>query len=198
MAPAVKAKIQSVKLGSFVTPVGSALFVSCPNASQFDDSKQEASILLSAEQWAELKVQIDKAMEENNAYAVVPKDKMKYPIKDATDSDGNSTGDIILKGKTSIQYPAKLLDSKGKPIVVTPGFSIPNRSKIRLALGVEVVSTGMYKGVICRLNAIKVISANPWAGSNPFDGFDDDGDFDGSAPVANAMNSDESDVDWAD
>lgn len=196
MAPATKTatKIQSIKLGGFVTPVGSALFVSCPNASQFDPLKQEASILLSAEDWAGLKAQIDKALVENNAYALVPEAKMQYPITDSVDADGNATGDIRLKSKTAMQYPAKLLDSKGKPITVTPGFSIANRSKIRLAIGVEVVSTGMYKGIICRLNAVKVISASPWAGADPFAGYDDEGDYE--SPVANAMDADESDVDW--
>lgn len=194
MAPATKAKIQSIKLGSFVTDIGSALFVSSPNPSQYDANKEEASILLSAEQWEAFKTQLDKAMAENNAYSVVPEDKMRYPIKEATDSDGNLTGDIIVKAKTGIQYPAKILDSKGKPVVTGPGFSIPNRSKIRLAVGAEVIATSLYKGCLLRLNAIKILSASPWAGNDPFAGYDDEGDYE--APVANAMDTDESDVDW--
>lgn len=200
MAPVTKAKakVQSVKLGQFVTPAGSALFVSCPNASQFDDSKQEASIILQAEQWDELKIQIDKAIVENNGYALVPENKMQYPIKDAVDKENNLTGDIILKAKTGMQYPAKLLDAKGKPIVLTPGFTIANRSKIRLAIGVEVISSGMYKGVICRLNAVKVISASPFGSNDPFADYEDEGDFDGSASVT-VMDTDETDsVDWTD
>lgn len=196
MAPATKAKIQSIKLGQFVTDIGSALFVSSPNPSQYDASKEEASILLSAEQWEVFKAQLDKAMEENNAYSVVPKDKMRYPIKEATDSDGNSTGDIIVKAKTGIQYPAKILDSKGKPVVTGPGFSIPNRSKIRLAVGAEVIATSLYRGCLLRLNAIKILSANPFGGSNPFSGYDEDeGDYE--SPTTNAMDSDET-MDWVD
>jgi len=45
-----------VKGNTIVTPKGQALFVSCPAASSYDADKQEASILLTAEDATALQV----------------------------------------------------------------------------------------------------------------------------------------------
>jgi hypothetical protein len=193
MAPVAKKTVESIKLGQFVTAKGSALFVSAPNASQYDDSKQEASIMLKAEDWEALKAKIDAKIVEMNGYALVPAAKMKYPIKEATDQDGNETGDIILKAKTGIQYPAKILDAQGKVIKTDATFHINNRSIIRLAVGVEVIKSGMYNGVICRLNAIKILSAQSYDSNAAFG--DDEGDYYADEPQ---QTSAEDTTDWAD
>jgi hypothetical protein len=190
------AKFESVKLGQFVTPVGSALFVSSPHPSQYDALKEEASILLSSDDWAILKAQIDAKLVELNGYKLVAEKNMKYPIKEAVDKEGNETGDIILKSKTSIKYPAKFVDGNGKSFVPGDTFSVANRSKIRLAVGFEVVNTALYKGLVARLNAIKIISTSDFGGANQFEGIDDEGDYsyngDAETPVVP-----EADVDWA-
>lgn len=191
-----KSSVESIKLGQFVTKAGSALFVSAPNASQYDETKQEASILLKSEDWAELKVQIEAKITEMNGYGLVPEAKMKWPVKDATDRDGNETGDVILKAKTGMQYPAKILDAHGKVIKTDASFSIANRSTIRLAVGAEVIKSGMYSGIICRLNAIKILSASPWESHNPF-GDDDEGDYSYDEAVVTKASVEDT-TDWAD
>jgi len=181
-----KSAVESIKLGQFVTPKGSALFVSVPEASPYDANKQEASILLKAEEWEVLKAQIEAKITENNAYTLVPEDRVEWPIKLAKDKEGNETGDIILKSKTGMQYPAKVLDVSGKNIT-NDTTGIPNRSVIRLALGAEIIKSMKYSGVIFRLNVIKVLQASPWADHDPFG--DSDDDF-----VAEAVG--EAEVDW--
>lgn len=188
-------KTASNKLGQLVTPVGSALFVSSPKPSQFDANKEEASIILSADDYAKFITNIDTLIANYEGDLVVAKDKLKYPVKEATDKEGNLTGEMIVKAKTSINFPAKFYGADGALFTPTASFSVPNRSKIRLAVSVEIVSTSLYKGIVLRLNGIKIISATPWAGGNdPFAGLDDDGDFAYSS-VEDSMGSDDSD--WA-
>lgn len=197
VANKTQAKIKSFKLGQFVTPVGSALFVSSPNPSQYDSEKEEGSIILSADDWATVKGQIDAALKANEAELPVPIASMKYPVKDATDGEGNPTGEFILKAKTSIKYPAKFYDTDGKPFVPDAGFNVPNRSKIRLSISFEVVSTSLYKGIVARLNAIKVISATPWSGANPFGDTQDEGDY-MYTPAGSTPQEDDQEQDWVD
>ena len=171
-------KASSNKLGQFVTPAGSALFVSAPAASSFDANKQEASIILSAEDHAAVMAQLDTMMASYEGVLVVAKDKLKFPFKEATDKEGNETGEFIWKAKTSVQYPAKFFDAKGQNFKPAPGFTVANRSKIRLSVSAEIVSTSLYKGLVLRLNGIKIISSTPWAGGNDaFAGIEDEGDY---------------------
>jgi len=171
-------KTASNKLGQIVTPAGSALFVSAPAASSFDPNKQEASIILTAEDHAVLMAQIEKIMADYEGTLVVAKDKLKFPVKEATDKEGNETGEMIWKAKTSVQYPAKFFDAKGQNFKPALGFTVANRSKIRLSVSVEIVSTSLYKGLVLRLNAIKIISSTPWAGgTDAFAGIEDEGDY---------------------
>jgi hypothetical protein len=190
------AKAPSNKLGTLVTPVGSALFVSSPRPSQFDANKEEASIILSAEDHAILMAQIDKLMDEYEGELVVPKAKLKYPFKEAVDKEENPTGEMIWKAKTSIQYPCKFYDASGTNFKPDATFQVANRSKIRLAVSVEVIKTSMFQGVVLRLNAIRIISATPWAGNDPFAGYDDGGDF--SYDSAAGSDSVADDMDWND
>jgi hypothetical protein len=189
-------KASSNKLGSLISPVGSALFVSAPAASSFDPNKQEASIILSAEDHATMMAQIDGLIAAYEGALVVAKDKLKYPFKNVEDKEGNETGEFLWKAKTSVQYPSKFFDANGQGFKPAPGFTVANRSKIRLAVSAEIVSTSLYRGLVLRLNAIKIISSTPWAGgTDPFSGVTDEGDFayDSQTVVADAP-----DTDWVD
>jgi hypothetical protein len=188
-------KASSNKLGQFVTPAGSALFVSAPAASSFDPNKQEASIILSAEDHAAVMAQLDTMMASYEGALVVAKDKLKFPFKEATDKEGNETGEFIWKAKTSVQYPAKFFDAKGQNFKPASGFTVANRSKIRLSVSAEIVSTSLYKGLVLRLNGIKIISSTPWAGGNDaFAGIEDEGDYSYGDDVVSGGATDE----WVD
>lgn len=184
--------IKSNKLGQIVTPAGSALFVSCPNASQFDEEKQEASIVLSPDDYKVFKASLDKLIASYEGDLVVDVSTMELPVKDATDKEGNPDGNFIVKAKTAMKYPAKLYNAKGTPLAPTPGFSVPNRSKIKLSVSAELVSTKVYKGLVLRLNGIQIISSTPWSGSNPFSA--EDGDFTGDEAFGATSAGDD---DWA-
>ncbi len=187
MATTTKPKIESIKIGKFVTPAGTAIFVSTPNASQHDDSKQEGSIILTAADLATFKNQIIAEMKlvEGDFPGGLTIDTLSWPITKDTDKDGNETGNFKVKAKTAMIYPAKVFDSEGKAIEMTVGYSIPNRSKIRLAVGVEVCSSKMYNGVVLRLNAIKVIQLNQGALADPFAGYEDGDAFGEEDAVVN-------------
>lgn len=176
-APKAGTKVPSVKLGTEVTPVGSALFVSAPRASAFDETKQEAKLVLSAEDYAAFSAKIQSLLKEHESELPVAIDKLKLPFKVAEDKEGNPTGEMILNTKTAMKYPARFYDKNGN--IFNPGmdFQVANRSKIRLAVSLEVVKTSLYTGVVARLNGIKIISSTPWAGANPFGSTEDDGDF---------------------
>ena len=189
-------KVAKNKLGNVVTPRGSALFVSYPRVSQFDENKYEASIILSGEDHEKLLADLNARMDASEEPLVVAKDKIKYPFKDAVDKEGNPTGEFIWKAKTNVKYPPKLYDGSGKMFVPSPDFNIPNRSVIRLAVGAEVVNTSLYKGLVLRLNSIAVVSASPWQGVNPFAGIEDSGDFTYSEGMTmGTSTTDDSDLD---
>ena len=193
----IKTKAPKNKLGTLTTPIGSALFVSCPNASTFDDSKQEASIVLTPEDYAIFKADLDELIDACPEELVVAKDKMAMPIKPELDSDKNPTGNYIVRAKTSMVYKAKLYNADKTEFKPDAGFQVANRSKIRLAIAVEVMATSMHKGLVFRLNALQMISASPWANQNPFDAVEG-GDFayDGSTPQVD--DSDDDDDSWVD
>lgn len=192
MALKPTAAIKSNKLGQIVTPAGSALFVSCPNASQYDEEKQEASIILTQDDYKVFKASLDKLIASYDGELVVDTSSMDMPVKDATDKEGNPDGNVIVKAKTAMKYPAKLYNAKGTPIVPTPGFSVSNRSKIKLSVSAELVSTKVYKGLVLRLNGIQIISSTPWGGNNPFSA--EDGDFTGDEGFGASTTGDD---DWA-
>jgi len=183
-------KVPSVKLGSKVSPVGSALFVSAPRASQFSPDKQEAGLVLSAEDYAMFMAEIMATLKEHESELPAPITKLAFPFKEQTDAEGNPTGEMILKTKTAMRFPAKFYDVDGKEFKPSADFQVANRAKIRLAVGLEVMKTSMYCGVVARLNGIKIISSSPWANSNPFGDTHDEGDFSyGDSPVEDADDS---------
>jgi len=188
-------KIESNKLGRIVTVVGSALYCSVPNASQYDENKYETSLIITADEFTAFQTEVKALYEKAQADGtkmVLPFDKAAWPVKESVDREGNPTGDMIIKAKTSIKYPPNLFDSAGKPVKFDSISAIPNRSKIRLQVGVEIVSSGMYKGIVLRLNGIKIIDV-PNYGADAFDGYEDEGTF--SADDTNTTGATE---DWVD
>jgi len=192
MALKPTAKFVSNKLGAIVTQSGAALFVSCPNASEFDETRQEASIILSPEAYETFTADLNKLVKAYEGELVVDPTKMELPVKGSVDKEGNPTGEFIVKAKTAMIYPSKLYNAKGIAFNPAPGFSVPNRSKIKLSVSAELINTKVYKGLVLRLNAVQVISSTPWSGSNPFTTEDGDFDYhtDGFTPEAS------SDDDW--
>jgi len=148
-----------VKGDIIVTGLGKALFVSCPAASQYDENKQEATILLDETEANILKGRLQDFMDS----ADVKESKLKDTgfvdalFKDDVDAEGNLTGLFKVKAKTAMQYPAKLYDASGNPFTPTPGFKIPNRADIRLSVKPEVMKTSMFTGIVLRLQAIKIV-----------------------------------------
>jgi len=188
-------KTAAVKLGQEVTPVGSALFVSAPRPSQFDATKIEAGLILSAEDYAILLARINVLLKEHEAELPAPISQLKLPFKEATDAEGNPTGEMILKSKTGVRFAPKFFDANGKAFNPGPDFQVANRSKIRLAVSFEAMKTSMFTGVVARLNGIKMINASPWTSANPFGDTQDDGDYTYGDAVTNVTTDDTDD--WA-
>lgn len=198
MAPATKpaTTVAKNKLGQLITPVGSALFVSVPHASKFQEDKQEAGIVLSAENFAIFEAEVEALLDALEEPLVLPRAKAKLNAKPQTDPDGNLTGDMFIKATTGMQYKAKLYNADNKAFLPDDNFSIPNRSKIRLSVSVETYKTNLTAGITLKLNAIKIISSTPWAGGDAFSGTNDEGDFQYTPGQSQA--APEAGVDWAD
>lgn len=188
-------KIEKNKLGSLITPIGSALFVSVPHASKFNEDQQEAGIVLSAEAYAEFESQVEALIDALEEPLVCKRELAKLNGKAQTDAEGNPTGDILLKAKTGMQYPCKTYDAQNKAFVPDMSFSVPNRSKIRLQVSVETYKSNLTAGITLKLNAIKIITSTPWAGGDVFGGTDDEGDY--SYNPGQATVAPEADLDWA-
>jgi len=155
----VKTQITSVKGPVVITEKGKALFVSCPAASQYDATKQEATILLDQAGKDKLAGTLQDWIDSPEVKESGLKDKgyVEALFKEDTDADGNSTGLFKVKTKTAMIYPAKLYTASGAVFTPPAGFSLPNRSDIRLSMKPEVMKTSMFEGIVLRLQAIKII-----------------------------------------
>ncbi len=174
MAAAKKTQ-KRIKCGYLVTPVGKALWCSAPNPSPFDDTKTEATIIISAEQADIFRQELKDLCGDAAAQLEVDIDEaISNYMKPNTDADGNPTGEFRIKAKTGLQYPPTFADSKGKAFKPAADFTIPNRSEIRLSIGFEVqVVKPTFKGIVARLRGIQVVSLQERG-----TGFDEvDGDF---------------------
>ena len=176
----------AVKGGVIATPSGKSLFVSVPAASTYDATKQEASILLTAEASEAVKAKLQDFIDSADVVAAGLSDAkfVSALFKDDTDQDGNATGLLRVKTKTGMQYPAKIYDHKGDVVVPPVGFSIPNRADIKLSFRPEVMSTSMFTGIVLRLQAIKILNMPQY--DDGLAGSEDEGSysFDAGAPQA--------------
>lgn len=187
---ATKTKNPSIRI---VTPAGSALFVSCPNASKFDSDKQEASIILTQEEGDAIVAQMDAMLEEHGKAMGLNAKNVKYPMKPHTDRDGNETGNVVLKSKTGMKFPAKLLDAKGTEFTPDTSFTIPNGSTVRFSLSVVLMKTAMFSGFTARLNGIKIIDMP----QRDLGFGEDDGGFSYSESTVESSDVDSTEDDWA-
>jgi hypothetical protein len=169
-----KSSIKKARGTTIVTPVGKALFVSAPRASQFDDNKQEATIVLSADAKAEVEAILKAFIKENAAEIGKKPADITIPFKEDTDSDGDFTGNYRLKAKTGMKYPAQFVGSDNSKFSPDMDYQLPNGADIRLSITPELLATSMFQGLTLRLNGIKVL------GVKQYDlGFsdDDEGDY---------------------
>jgi hypothetical protein len=195
---AKKVEIKKARGNTIVTPAGKALFVSAPQASQFDATKQEASIVLSADNKKVLEAQLKAFITENAHVIGMDPKAISIPFKEDTDSDGNSTGYYRLKAKTGMKYPAQFVGADNKRFTPDEDYQLPNGSDIRLSLTPELIATSMFQGLTLRLNGIKVLKL-----SGSYDlGFsdDDEGDYtyDGTSPDTAETASTTTDDEWED
>ena len=178
-------RANNVKGPVMVTDKGLALFVSCPSASPYDDSKMEASILLDEAGKTKLQGQLQDFLDTPEAKASGIKDTgfAEKAFKADTDQDGSLTGLYRVKAKTAMIYAAKLYTAAGKIYNPAPGFQLPNRSTIRMSIKPELMSSSMFEGIVLRLQAIKILSVPTY--DDGMNGVEDEGDFTGgemSAP----------------
>jgi len=186
MAPVKKSAKPSVKGPVILTPKGRSLFVSVPAASSYDPLKQEASLLLTAEDTAILKTQLQDFIDspEVKASGIADRDFVNALFKADTDSDGNLTGLSRVKAKTAMQYPAKLYAANGDVFQPAPGFTIPNNADIKMSVRPELMETSMFTGIVLRLQAIKIFNLPSFD-----DGMSSDSDTSGSFSVPSAGSS---------
>lgn len=193
---------QTVKGRILVTPKGKALFVSVPNASSYDETKQEASLLLTKEDADILKAQLTDFIESAEVKEAGLND-IKFIdslFKDDTDADGNLTGLLRIKAKTAMKYPAKLYAANGDTFTPDVGFSIPNRASIKMSVRPEVMTTSMFTGLVLRLQAIKIFEL-PEFDDGMSNDEDNSGSFSAPSPAtpqaASDSNADEAiDAGW--
>ena len=150
---------KKVKGPIITTEKGGALFVSVPNASQYDTNKQEATILLGADEADKLKAQLQDFLDSTEVKESGIKDTgfVEKAFKDDTDADGNSTGLVRFKAKTSMIYPCKTYSADGTAFQPDPGFKVPNRATIRMSFRPEVMESSVFTGLVFRLQAIKIL-----------------------------------------
>ena len=171
----------NVKGSIIVTDRGQSLFVSVPNASPFDDQKQEATILLNEDAANKVKAQLQDFMDSDEVKASGIKDTgfVENLFKEDTDQDGNPTGLQRLKAKTAMKYGCKLYDAAGAAFDPDNGFSLPNRADIKMSFTPEVMSTSMFTGITLRLKAIKILNMPSY--DDGMAGVEEDGSFSASA-----------------
>ena len=193
-------KINSVKLGKFVTAAGRALFCGGTTPSHFDATKIEGTVILDAagrdafQEWLDLnlpdalKATGIKASQVNNIF------------KDDTDRDGNPTGNYRVKAKTKLEFGQKFYDGSGNEFKPEGGFQIPNGSTIQMAVGVELMKTATFTGLVLRLNGTKILEFPSYttgleADTGAAGGFS----YDAAAPAPEAVPAqaeDDSEISW--
>jgi len=154
MAP----KTTKAKLGRVVTPVGKALFCSGNTPSKFDATKVEGTIILSADARDKLQEFFDMNLPDALKATGIKASEVKDIFKPAKDRDGNPTGDFMLKAKTKLEFGQKFFDGSGKEFTPAGEFKIPNGSEIQMSIGVELMKTATFTGLVLRLQGTKVLS----------------------------------------
>lgn len=196
MAPSTvtKAKMKS----PLITPAGQALFCSGNNPSTFDPDKIEGSVIITDAEKQQVEATIMAFANENKAALGIDMAKFQMPIAPSTDADKNPDGRWVIKAKSKIEYLPKYYDHNNVEFVPDASFRIAHGSTIRLKLGVELMKTAKFQGVVFRLLAYQILSI-----SKQDSGFGAaEGDFAVSAPATGSANpapqdAEDSDSAWA-
>jgi len=172
--------ITSVKGPVMITEKGKSLFVSCPNASQYDPDRQEATILLDQAGKDILAGKMQDWIDGPEFKESGLKDTgfVEALFKADEDQDGSPTGFYKVKAKTAMIYAAKLYTASGAVFVPPAGFTLPNRSTIRMSVKPEAMSTKVFTGIVLRLQALKIIDVPQF--DDGMSGVEDEGGFDGT------------------
>jgi len=193
------AKVNSVKLGRFVTAAGRALFCGGNTPSHFDATKIEGTVVLDQDGRDAFQAFLDERLPEALKAIGIKASALNDIFKEDTDKDGNSTGNFRVKAKTKLDFGQKFYDGNGVEFKPEGAFTIPNGATIQLAVGVEVMKTATFTGIVLRLNGTKILAMPEYS-----TGLEGDtgatGDFsyaaDAPAPAAAPLEVDEGDIAW--
>jgi len=151
------AKPTSAKLGKFVTAAGRALFCGGNTPSHFDATKIEGTVILDQEGRDAFQEWLDLNLPEALKATGIKASQLNNIFKEDTDRDGNPTGNYRVKAKTKLEFGQKFYDGSGNEFKPDGEFKIPNGSTIQMAVGVEVMKTATFTGLVLRLNGTKIL-----------------------------------------
>ena len=171
MATPVNKNGQTLKMQvALLTDIGEALFVSYPNASQFDDSKMEASIRVTEAQKDAFVAKLEPFIQASCDALKVDRSKIELPVKPSHDKEGSPDGKWIIKSKTGIEYKPRVFNAAN--VEIHPD-SIANGSTIRLKVSAAFTNSPKFKGISLRLGGIQVIQAREFdSGFDVVEGYD--------------------------
>ena len=147
---------------TFTTPKGIAQY---PHLSKPDDKfskpgDYKVNLILSAEEAAPIIEQINAAFAENMQAEMKKQNKKELkaanpPYMEELGDDGQLTGNVIFKFKSTAAYKPAIFDAKGKPMMES---NIWGGSEIRVnsTIGAYYVAT-VGVGVALRIRAVQVI-----------------------------------------
>ena len=161
-----------------ITPAGSALFCSGIQPSTYDDSKVEASIIITADEKDAIVEKIMAFVKEHKDSLGIDMKKFQMPITESTDKDKNPDGRFVLKAKSKLEYLPKFYDHSNVEFTPDINYKIPNGSTIRLKVTVELLKTSKFQGVTFRLQAYQILKLATM--DSGFDAVEVDGGFDGT------------------
>lgn len=150
-------KVNSVKLGKFVTSAGRALFCGGNTPSHFDATKIEGTVILDEAGRDAFQEWLDLAMPDALKATGIKATQVNNIFKEDVDRDGNPTGNYRVKAKTKLEFGQKFYDGSGNEFKPEGDFQIPNGSTIQMAVGVELMKTATFTGLVLRLNGTKIL-----------------------------------------
>lgn len=163
------------------TPAGIARWphLNEPDTKFNKDGDYKVNLLLGAEDTEKLRSSMQEVLQKFIAEGNAKTKKVApLPIKEATDAEGNPTGQFEIKfklravgvsrGERWEQRPA-LFDAQGKPMTELVG----NGSKVKVGAEIVPYSTAISgTGVTLRLRAVQVLELKTVAGGDAFDSWE--------------------------
>ena len=191
------AKVNSVKLGKFVTAPGRALFCTGNTASFYDSSKIEGTVVLDQDGRDAFQAFLDEHLPEALKTIGIKASALNDIFKEDTDKEGNATGNFRVKAKTKLDFSQKFYDGNGVEFKPEGAFTIPNGATIQMAVGVEVMKTATFTGIVLRLNGTKILAMPEYStGLEGDTGAKGDFSYAADAPQAAPLEVDEGEISW--